>query len=160
MSSQGIPKPMVILPFMKYGDLHTYLLCSRLETGPKVINYPRALPLTSPWGSHDRVCSTGHLTLKMKEGDRGHWPLFSVQCAPRGLRCEICPRIRPAHWCESCSAEGRSLSKQSHGPSLIKVELGGPSCCEVASFIWSFLFSLFTLQSLEAGSVSVCGGKL
>ncbi|XP_008591100.1 PREDICTED: tyrosine-protein kinase Mer, partial [Galeopterus variegatus] len=37
MSSQGIPKPMVILPFMKYGDLHTYLLYSRLETGPKHI---------------------------------------------------------------------------------------------------------------------------
>ncbi|XP_074143788.1 tyrosine-protein kinase Mer isoform X2 [Sminthopsis crassicaudata] len=35
MSSQRIPKPMVILPFMKYGDLHTYLLYSRLETGPK-----------------------------------------------------------------------------------------------------------------------------
>ncbi|XP_013378206.1 PREDICTED: tyrosine-protein kinase Mer isoform X2 [Chinchilla lanigera] len=37
MSTQGIPKPMVILPFMKYGDLHTYLLYSRLETGPKHI---------------------------------------------------------------------------------------------------------------------------
>ncbi|KAM8931617.1 tyrosine-protein kinase Mer [Lycaon pictus] len=37
MSSQGIPKPMVILPFMKYGDLHTYLLYSRLDTGPKHI---------------------------------------------------------------------------------------------------------------------------
>ncbi|XP_055984786.1 tyrosine-protein kinase Mer [Sorex fumeus] len=37
MSSQGVPKPMVILPFMKYGDLHTYLLYSRLETGPKHI---------------------------------------------------------------------------------------------------------------------------
>uniref|UniRef100_A0A8C7BBS9 receptor protein-tyrosine kinase n=1 Tax=Neovison vison TaxID=452646 RepID=A0A8C7BBS9_NEOVI len=37
MSSQGIPKPMVILPFMKYGDLHTYLLYSRLETGPKIL---------------------------------------------------------------------------------------------------------------------------
>uniref|UniRef100_A0A8D1W318 Tyrosine-protein kinase Mer n=1 Tax=Sus scrofa TaxID=9823 RepID=A0A8D1W318_PIG len=37
MSPQGIPKPMVILPFMKYGDLHTYLLYSRLETGPKHI---------------------------------------------------------------------------------------------------------------------------
>ncbi|XP_008838574.1 tyrosine-protein kinase Mer [Nannospalax galili] len=37
MSSQGIPKPMVILPFMKYGDLHTYLLYSRIETGPKHI---------------------------------------------------------------------------------------------------------------------------
>ncbi|XP_043459935.1 tyrosine-protein kinase Mer isoform X1 [Prionailurus bengalensis] len=37
MSSQGIPKPMVILPFMKYGDLHTYLLYSRLETRPKHI---------------------------------------------------------------------------------------------------------------------------
>ncbi|KAM5253547.1 tyrosine-protein kinase Mer [Hipposideros larvatus] len=34
MGSQGLPKPMVILPFMKYGDLHTYLLYSRLDTGP------------------------------------------------------------------------------------------------------------------------------
>ncbi|XP_062065832.1 tyrosine-protein kinase Mer [Lepus europaeus] len=37
MSSQGIPKPMVVLPFMKYGDLHTYLLYSRLDTGSKHI---------------------------------------------------------------------------------------------------------------------------
>ncbi|XP_066233840.1 tyrosine-protein kinase Mer isoform X2 [Saccopteryx leptura] len=37
MGSQGTPKPMVILPFMKYGDLHTYLLYSRLETGSKHI---------------------------------------------------------------------------------------------------------------------------
>ncbi|XP_034350581.1 LOW QUALITY PROTEIN: tyrosine-protein kinase Mer [Arvicanthis niloticus] len=37
LSSQGIPKPMVILPFMKYGDLHTFLLYSRIETGPKYI---------------------------------------------------------------------------------------------------------------------------
>ncbi|MEJ1278731.1 tyrosine-protein kinase Mer isoform X1 [Cricetulus griseus] len=37
MSSQGIPKPMVILPFMKYGDLHTFLLYSRIETRPKYI---------------------------------------------------------------------------------------------------------------------------
>ncbi|XP_053520540.1 tyrosine-protein kinase Mer isoform X2 [Artibeus jamaicensis] len=35
--SQGTPKPMVILPFMKYGDLHTYLLYSRLEVGSKYI---------------------------------------------------------------------------------------------------------------------------
>ncbi|KAI6048834.1 tyrosine-protein kinase Mer isoform X1 [Marmota monax] len=37
MGSQGVPKPMVVLPFMKYGDLHTYLLHSRLGTGPKHI---------------------------------------------------------------------------------------------------------------------------
>ncbi|KAM7079156.1 tyrosine-protein kinase Mer isoform 1-T1 [Molossus nigricans] len=37
MGSQGTPKPMVILPFMKYGDLHTYLLYSRLDTGSKHI---------------------------------------------------------------------------------------------------------------------------
>ncbi|KAL1786206.1 tyrosine-protein kinase Mer isoform X1 [Sigmodon hispidus] len=37
MSSHGIPKPMVILPFMKYGDLHTFLLYSRIETRPKHI---------------------------------------------------------------------------------------------------------------------------
>ena len=42
MSPQGIPRPMVILPFMKYRDLHTYLLYSRLETGPKVIHHPVA----------------------------------------------------------------------------------------------------------------------
>ncbi|KAF7252718.1 Tyrosine-protein kinase transforming protein RYK, partial [Varanus komodoensis] len=33
-SSQNIPKPMVILPFMKYGDLHSFLLRSRLGMGP------------------------------------------------------------------------------------------------------------------------------
>ncbi|NXI56507.1 MERTK kinase, partial [Chloroceryle aenea] len=31
LSSQQVPKPMVILPFMKYGDLHSFLLRSRLE---------------------------------------------------------------------------------------------------------------------------------
>uniref|UniRef100_A0A8C8STG3 Tyrosine-protein kinase Mer n=1 Tax=Pelusios castaneus TaxID=367368 RepID=A0A8C8STG3_9SAUR len=35
LSSQQIPKPMVVLPFMKYGDLHTFLLLSRLETDPQ-----------------------------------------------------------------------------------------------------------------------------
>ncbi|XP_060704969.1 tyrosine-protein kinase Mer [Hemiscyllium ocellatum] len=30
-SREPIPKPMVILPFMKYGDLHSFLLRSRLE---------------------------------------------------------------------------------------------------------------------------------
>ncbi|XP_023412801.1 tyrosine-protein kinase Mer [Loxodonta africana] len=37
MGTHGIPKPMVILPYMKYGDLHTYLLYSRLDTGSKHI---------------------------------------------------------------------------------------------------------------------------
>ncbi|KAF7220086.1 tyrosine-protein kinase Mer isoform X1 [Nothobranchius furzeri] len=32
--SGHFPKPMVILPFMKYGDLHSFLLRSRLEASP------------------------------------------------------------------------------------------------------------------------------
>ncbi|XP_063774171.1 tyrosine-protein kinase Mer [Pseudophryne corroboree] len=30
-----IPKPMVILPFMKYGDLHSFLLSTRIGSGPQ-----------------------------------------------------------------------------------------------------------------------------
>ncbi|XP_045143030.1 tyrosine-protein kinase Mer [Echinops telfairi] len=59
MSSQGIPKPMVILPFMKYGDLHTYLLYSRLDTGPKgaTTSDVRSPRFFSPLpGSHSRAC--------------------------------------------------------------------------------------------------------
>ncbi|XP_064503504.1 tyrosine-protein kinase Mer isoform X1 [Pseudopipra pipra] len=37
LSSQQIPKPMVILPFMKYGDLHSFLLRSRLEMAPQFV---------------------------------------------------------------------------------------------------------------------------
>ncbi|PKU33239.1 tyrosine-protein kinase mer [Limosa lapponica baueri] len=37
LSSQQVPKPMVILPFMKYGDLHSFLLRSRLEMAPQNI---------------------------------------------------------------------------------------------------------------------------
>ncbi|NXX93702.1 MERTK kinase, partial [Centropus bengalensis] len=37
LSSQQVPKPMVILPFMKYGDLHSFLLRSRLEMAPQVM---------------------------------------------------------------------------------------------------------------------------
>ncbi|XP_048338192.1 tyrosine-protein kinase Mer isoform X2 [Sphaerodactylus townsendi] len=37
-SSQQVPKPMVILPFMKYGDLHSFLLRSRLGMGPQYVS--------------------------------------------------------------------------------------------------------------------------
>uniref|UniRef100_A0A452HL88 Tyrosine-protein kinase Mer n=1 Tax=Gopherus agassizii TaxID=38772 RepID=A0A452HL88_9SAUR len=38
LSSRQVPKPMVVLPFMKYGDLHSFLLRSRFETGTRVRN--------------------------------------------------------------------------------------------------------------------------
>ncbi|XP_034619850.1 tyrosine-protein kinase Mer isoform X3 [Trachemys scripta elegans] len=38
LSSRQIPKPMVVLPFMKYGDLHSFLLRSRFETGTRHIS--------------------------------------------------------------------------------------------------------------------------
>ncbi|KAM8945489.1 tyrosine-protein kinase Mer [Pelodytes ibericus] len=38
-----IPKPMVILPFMKYGDLHSFLLYSRIGSGPQHIPLPTLL---------------------------------------------------------------------------------------------------------------------
>ncbi|XP_030050521.1 tyrosine-protein kinase Mer, partial [Microcaecilia unicolor] len=34
-SSRRTPKPMVILPFMKFGDLHSFLLSSRIGSGPQ-----------------------------------------------------------------------------------------------------------------------------
>ncbi|XP_032911992.1 tyrosine-protein kinase Mer isoform X3 [Catharus ustulatus] len=37
LSSLQVPKPMVILPFMKYGDLHSFLLRSRLEMAPQFV---------------------------------------------------------------------------------------------------------------------------
>ncbi|XP_069091177.1 tyrosine-protein kinase Mer isoform X2 [Pleurodeles waltl] len=37
VSSRQTPKPMVVLPFMTYGDLHSFLLCSRLHTGPQYV---------------------------------------------------------------------------------------------------------------------------
>ncbi|XP_053919003.1 tyrosine-protein kinase Mer isoform X2 [Cuculus canorus] len=37
LSAQQVPKPMVILPFMKYGDLHSFLLRSRLEMAPQFV---------------------------------------------------------------------------------------------------------------------------
>ncbi|XP_013907824.1 PREDICTED: tyrosine-protein kinase Mer isoform X2 [Thamnophis sirtalis] len=36
-SSQQIPKPMVILPFMKYGDLHSFLLRLRIGVGSQYV---------------------------------------------------------------------------------------------------------------------------
>ncbi|RXM99242.1 Tyrosine-protein kinase Mer [Acipenser ruthenus] len=36
-SRENFPKPMVILPFMKYGDLHSFLLHSRLNESPQFL---------------------------------------------------------------------------------------------------------------------------
>ncbi|XP_069463939.1 tyrosine-protein kinase Mer isoform X2 [Ambystoma mexicanum] len=38
VSSRQTPKPVVVLPFMKYGDLHSFLLCSRLQTDPQNVS--------------------------------------------------------------------------------------------------------------------------
>ncbi|KAM9316778.1 tyrosine-protein kinase Mer [Gastrophryne carolinensis] len=40
LGPRRIPKPMVILPFMKYGDLHSFLLSSRIGTGPQHVPLP------------------------------------------------------------------------------------------------------------------------
>ncbi|KAM4730461.1 tyrosine-protein kinase Mer [Anableps anableps] len=37
VGSEHFPKPMVILPFMKYGDLHSFLLRSRLGDSPRFL---------------------------------------------------------------------------------------------------------------------------
>uniref|UniRef100_A0A3B5M1B8 receptor protein-tyrosine kinase n=1 Tax=Xiphophorus couchianus TaxID=32473 RepID=A0A3B5M1B8_9TELE len=37
VGSENFPKPMVILPFMKYGDLHSFLLGSRLKESPRFL---------------------------------------------------------------------------------------------------------------------------
>lgn len=42
---------MVILPFMKYGDLHSFLLRSRLEMAPQVMTAASRAPCVSlSWG--------------------------------------------------------------------------------------------------------------
>uniref|UniRef100_A0A4W5JPH3 Serine-threonine/tyrosine-protein kinase catalytic domain-containing protein n=1 Tax=Hucho hucho TaxID=62062 RepID=A0A4W5JPH3_9TELE len=38
--SGHFPKPMVILPFMRYGDLHSFLLLSRLGDSA-LVSYPK-----------------------------------------------------------------------------------------------------------------------
>lgn len=78
---------MVILPYMKYGDLHTYLLYSRLETGPKVINHPVAWPLNSAWGSRDRAWTTPASNLENEGGKEG--TLASVPCSLCTLGVEM-----------------------------------------------------------------------
>ena len=53
VGSGHFPKPMVILPFMKYGDLHSFLLLSRMGDSPLVTTLNTLiLPLSSSPCNH------------------------------------------------------------------------------------------------------------
>lgn len=101
LSSQGIPKPMVILPFMKYGDLHTFLLYSRIETGPKVTG---CLCCLSTVSEAFMTAGTTLVSLKIQR------TLASVQSSlcPRGLNYGLHPLTRPMSECFSLFMVGGS----------------------------------------------------
>lgn len=82
LSSQQVPKPMVILPFMKYGDLHSFLLRSRLEMAPQVLSAGSRGPY---------VCEEQGGTTSLVGTNL---PLFSesmrrVGCSPASFLCQV-----------------------------------------------------------------------
>lgn len=105
MSVQGVPKPMVILPFMKYGDLHTYLLYSRLETGPKVSlrGHPCSVTeLGKPQPERSKMMRTDKRTLTLT--------FIQGLLGAQGLNCGVCPQGRPALGSVTLIYGGNSLA--------------------------------------------------
>lgn len=82
LSSQQVPKPMVILPFMKYGDLHSFLLRSRLEMAPQVMSMGSRGP---------QVCKKQGGTVPLLGTNL---PLFfenirGLVCSPASCLCQV-----------------------------------------------------------------------